>query len=89
MPKIAKEMDGRGVDYRVIVVDDEERLRFRPVKILRATSEHAIVQSGLSDGERVCISPLQTAVDGMPVNPMPARSAAKVRRVRMKPAVRP
>jgi RND family efflux transporter MFP subunit len=51
----------------VLVVDEEDRLRFRPVEILRATSEHAIVSSGLADGERICISSLTAVTDGMRV----------------------
>jgi RND family efflux transporter MFP subunit len=52
-------------DDVVLIVDEEERLRFRPVEILRATAEHAIVQSGLAEGERLCISNLTAVTDGM------------------------
>jgi multidrug efflux pump subunit AcrA (membrane-fusion protein) len=51
----------------VLIVDEEERLRFRPVEILRATAEHAVVRSGLADGERICISNLTAVTDGMRV----------------------
>jgi RND family efflux transporter MFP subunit len=51
----------------VLIVDEEERLRFRPVEILQATAEHAIVQSGLADGERICLSNLTAVTDGMRV----------------------
>jgi RND family efflux transporter MFP subunit len=51
----------------VLVVDDEDRLRFRPVEVLRREPERVIVSAGLRDGERVCISPLEVAVDGMQV----------------------
>jgi RND family efflux transporter MFP subunit len=57
---------------RVLVVDDE-RLYFREVKVLRADRESVIITSGLKAGERVCISPLDTVVDGMRV-----RSSAEV-----------
>jgi multidrug efflux system membrane fusion protein len=59
-------------DDVVLVVDDEERLRFRPVEILRATSQHAIISSGLADGERICISNLAAVTDGMRVRIAPA-----------------
>lgn len=51
----------------VLVVDGDDRLRFRPVEILRSTSQEAIVSSGLAEGERLCISSLATVTDGMRV----------------------
>jgi len=51
----------------VLILDDEQLLRFRPVEILRSTSEHAIVSSGLANGERLCISNLAAVTDGMRV----------------------
>ena len=51
----------------IMVVDTEERLRFRPVSILRIQQEQVLIQSGLAEGEQVCISPLETPVDGMRV----------------------
>ncbi|MFQ5416635.1 MAG: efflux RND transporter periplasmic adaptor subunit [Myxococcota bacterium] len=51
----------------VLVVDAEERLRFREVDVLRAEGLRVIVRAGLSPGERVCVSPLETPVDGMRV----------------------
>ncbi|MFN2166357.1 MAG: efflux RND transporter periplasmic adaptor subunit, partial [Anaerolineae bacterium] len=55
----------------VLVVDPDDRLRFRKVEPLRLYQDEVLIKHGLKAGERVCISPLQTAVDGMPVNPMP------------------
>jgi RND family efflux transporter MFP subunit len=52
---------------RVLVIDSESRLHFRTVAILRAGYETAILRSGLHDGERICLSPLATVVDGMQV----------------------
>jgi len=54
----------------VLIVDAEDRLRFRPVSILRSSGGDVIVQSGLSDGERICISPLSAVTDGMRVRPL-------------------
>ncbi|MFN2427820.1 MAG: efflux RND transporter periplasmic adaptor subunit, partial [Candidatus Binatia bacterium] len=54
-------------DSRVLVVDGEDRLRSRKVKVLRREAERVIVSEGLAAGERVCISPLEVAVDGMRV----------------------
>ena len=52
---------------RVLVVDSEERLRFREVDLLRVTREEVVVQGGLKAGERVCLSPLEAVTDGMKV----------------------
>lgn len=52
---------------QVLVVDDENRLRFRDVDILRVTRQDIVVRSGLSHGERVCLSPLEAVTDGMKV----------------------
>jgi RND family efflux transporter MFP subunit len=52
---------------RVLVVDDEDRLRFRDVKILRSSGAEVIVGSGLAPGERICLSSLPVVTDGMHV----------------------
>ena len=52
---------------RVWVVDDESRLRFRSVEIVRAEVDTVVVGAGLEAGERVCVSPLAIPVDGMQV----------------------
>jgi multidrug efflux system membrane fusion protein len=52
---------------RVHVVDAEGRLRFRTVEVLRADRDSVLVRSGLATGERVCVSPLEAATDGMRV----------------------
>lgn len=55
---------------RVLVVDAEDRLHFRTIEPLRLYQDEVLIRSGLKSGERVCISPLQTAIEGMPVNPV-------------------
>lgn len=57
-------------DNQVLVVDQEDRLYFREIDPLRLYQDELFVRGGLAAGERVCISPLQTAVDGMPVVPV-------------------
>ncbi len=54
-------------DNQVWVVDEDSRLRFRDVEILRATETEVIVGSGLSAGELVVLSPLDATTDGMAV----------------------
>lgn len=55
---------------QVLVVDPDDRLHFRQVALLRLEHDEMLVQDGLADGELVCISPMQTVVDGMRVNPV-------------------
>jgi multidrug efflux pump subunit AcrA (membrane-fusion protein) len=55
---------------RVLVVDDENRIHYRDIEPLRLYRDQVLIQSGLETGERVCISPLQTAIEGMTVNPV-------------------
>lgn len=52
---------------RVLVIDAEDRLRFREVEILRSTGARLIVSAGLAEGERVNLSPLAAVTDGMQV----------------------
>lgn len=52
---------------RLFVVDDEGRIRFRDVELLRATRDHIVVRDGLVAGDRVCTSALEAAIDGMAV----------------------
>jgi len=51
---------------RVYVVE-EGRLYYRPVHVLAEESDAIIVDTGLVDGDRICLSPLDVAVDGMTV----------------------
>lgn len=52
---------------QVLVVDGEQRLRFRHVAILRLEHDEVLINAGLKDGELVSVSPMQTVVDGMRV----------------------
>ncbi|MCZ6620114.1 MAG: efflux RND transporter periplasmic adaptor subunit [Gammaproteobacteria bacterium] len=61
---------------RVLIVDNENKLHYRDIEPLRFYHDDVLIQSGLEKGERVCISPLQTAIEGMPVEPLLERVAA-------------
>ena len=61
----------RGND-RVLIVDESNRLRFRKVELLRLFQDKVLISAGLTQGERVCLSPIQTVIDGMPVDPIGA-----------------
>lgn len=54
-------------ESRVLVVDDESRLQFRQVEVLRLERERVVLGGGLAAGARVVVSPLPAAVDGMAV----------------------
>ena len=62
-------------DRGVLVVDDEDRLRMRPVTVLRREKDEVLVSGGLEPGERVAITPLDAPVDGMSVRTSDARRA--------------
>jgi len=55
---------------QVLVVDKENRLRFRKIDTLRLYQDDLLIRSGLEAGERVCVSPIQTVIEGMKVNPI-------------------
>ena len=52
---------------RVLVLDGEDRIHYRSIQVLRTEREVVIVEGGLEPGERVAISPLPEAVEGMRV----------------------
>jgi len=54
-------------DNVVWIVDDGGRLRFRKVDVARVQGDRAIVSAGLENGEKVIITPLKAATDGMAV----------------------
>jgi len=60
-------------DQRILVVDRENRLRKRAVEIIRIDRDEVLIRTQLAEGERICTSPLQVAVEGMQVEPVMAR----------------
>ena len=78
----------RGRD-QVLVVDAEDRLSFREVDILRATTDAIYVQRGLADGELVVVSPLDTPTEGMRVQLADADADLLARRRGRAPAEEP
>jgi hypothetical protein len=54
-----------------LLVDEDLRLRFQAVRVLRSDRTEAIIESGLKAGDRVCVTPLDTVVDGMKVRLAP------------------
>ena len=60
-------------ENRVLVLDDDNRLHYRDVTVLRIQGEDVLISAGISAGEIVCVSPLNVVVEGMSVQPVPAR----------------
>lgn len=52
---------------KVLIVDEQQKLQFRTVQILRKTENEIIVNAGLEDGDQVCLSRLEAVVEGMSV----------------------
>ena len=67
----------RGSDS-VVVVDQEDRLRTRTVRVLRTTDTVAIISDGLESGERVCLTQLDTVTEGLRVLPLDAEDSLEV-----------
>ena len=57
-------------DSQVLIIDTDNRLHYRTVEILRIYRDEIYITNGLSGGEVVCLSPLQTVVNGMLVSPV-------------------
>ncbi|WP_231561424.1 efflux RND transporter periplasmic adaptor subunit [Nitrosococcus oceani] len=82
---VEAEIEGRTLDHahllprqalrqgsQVLVVNDEHRVSFREVEVLRVEGKWAVVQGSLRRGEAVVVSPLPQAVEGMEVKIGPA-----------------
>lgn len=62
LPRAALRDEGR-----VLVVDAEQRLRWRDVDVLRVDHEQVVIGAGIEPGEQVCISSLEASIEGMAV----------------------
>ena len=56
-------------DDLLLVLDEDNRLSRRVVNVVQTEGENVIIKSGLVDGERVIMTPLEYIVDGMKVEP--------------------
>lgn len=55
---------------QVVIIEQENRIRFRAVEVLRREREQVIVSSGLTAGEQVLVSGILHPVEGMQVTPI-------------------
>ncbi len=79
LPRTALRRDDAGESSEVWVVGEGGRLEFRPVEVLRVERDRVVLGQGLVDGERVVVSPLRGAVDGMVVRiQQPSEPVARV-----------
>lgn len=58
---------------QVMIIDADNRMHFRTVEIMRHENDNILVSKGISNGEIVNISPIQTIIEGMKVKPLKVR----------------
>ncbi len=63
----------------LLVVGAEDRLSIRVPELIRVERDRVIVRRGLEAGERLVVTPIEAAVDGMPVRPIEAPRAIGAR----------
>jgi hypothetical protein len=51
----------------VYVIDQTNHIRIRPVGVVQKGIKEVILDSGLEDGELICLTPLEFSIDGMEV----------------------
>ena len=59
---------------QVMIIDADNRMHFRTVEIMRHENDNILVSKGISNGEIVNISPIQTIIEGMKVKPLKVRA---------------
>lgn len=62
-------------DHETVWVADGDRLSIRPVQIARREKTQVLVRSGLESGDRVILTGLSAAAEGMLLRPQPQESA--------------
>lgn len=55
---------------RLLIVDAQDTLHYRAVEPFRLYEDQVLLREGLKAGERICVSPIQTVVEGMAVVPV-------------------
>ena len=55
---------------RVYVVDKNEKLEIRPVKIIHKQGELAVISEGLKQGEKIIVTDVVPVISGLPLNVM-------------------
>jgi len=52
----------------VFVIDEDQKMRRRTVEVVRQMGDSVIIGGGLANGERVCLTPMDDAIEGMRVS---------------------
>lgn len=55
------------LDNTVMVVDEDRKLRIKPVEVVRTSADNVYLSSGIEDGELVVVSAVPNPFDGMEV----------------------
>ena len=63
----ARTLHGESLWVPLLIVDGDNRLRFRTVRVLRRSAREIVVDAGLENGDRICLTPLAVVSEGMPV----------------------
>ena len=50
---------------QVLVIDNDNRVGYRTVNVVRTEQDYVIVSDGLKEGEKISVTPLETVVDGV------------------------
>lgn len=62
-------------DNSLLFIDENDRLQVRRVEVLRTDSEYAYLSGGASAGERICLTAIESPVNGMKVRTAPVETA--------------
>ena len=54
-------------ENQVLIVKNDETLHLTKIEILYVNKETVVVGQGLANGDKICISPIESVVDGMSV----------------------
>jgi len=67
---------------QLMIIDEQSRLNIRQIKILWSDADHVVIEQDIQEGEWLCITPVQYAVNGLQVhaliNGKPAFKEAKL-----------
>lgn len=53
---------------QIMIMDEDNRLRVRPVNVLRTDTDYVYINRGIEAGERIIVSPVPVPIDGMRVS---------------------
>ncbi|HME91399.1 MAG TPA: hypothetical protein VKE49_08235, partial [Myxococcaceae bacterium] len=68
-----------GTEAFVAVVDGEQRVKYRPVKLAAQDGQKAQLLAGLSEGELVALNVGESVAEGQKIQPVPAEGASPAR----------